>query len=614
MSAVAKKIAIVGHRGTGKTSFLHRFENAYRSEGRKLRPFDLDQEIEQNAGRSIHEIFQSDGEAVFRRLEREAFKKIEDELSHSHSESDVVVVCGAGFDPSLIGQDWHVLWLRRVTDRQGRIFTNRPRLNAKTSPLDEFLERFERREKLYAERADETLWLDEGIEEVEDPAETEFILGTPSDVGGAITLLPQHFSNHFESWVTQRAQWGINWFELRDDLLTPEQFKLALEHIPAERALLSFRDPEREGQTAGWIDRLGLHYDWPVERGECPFGNPRYLSLHDRGDGSLEDAFKKFPHEVPPGTQLKAALPIRSLKELETAHRWQMANGAQRIFLPMSENGRWDWYRLLRQRDYSLNFVRESQGSSGDQPTLLKWLRRRFVSGPYFAAVLGDPVSHSRTPMEHASYFRALNASVFGIQLPENEATSEALGFLRELGLRWAAVTAPLKHFAFEVCAGLSDRAEELRSVNTLIFDQKRGVWAGTNTDFDGFREAVHSVEKELGAPIAVWGGGGTLEVVKRVLKHADLFSARTGEVRDGTTTSDYQPHAVIWAVGRSREVKMPPHSWKPKLVLDLNYSDDSPGREYALEVGARYVSGLTMFHAQAAIQRSFWTEAQEMK
>jgi hypothetical protein len=44
---------------------------------------------------------------------------------------------------------------------------------------------------------------------------------------------------------------------------------------------------------------------------------------------------------------------------------------------------------------------------------------------------------------------------------------------------------------------------------------------------------------------------------------------------------------------------------------VDLNYTDDSGGREYAQRVKAEYRSGVKMFRAQAQHQRDFW-EIQE--
>ncbi|MNT55881.1 hypothetical protein D3C72_1931500 [compost metagenome] len=47
-------------------------------------------------------------------------------------------------------------------------------------------------------------------------------------------------------------------------------------------------------------------------------------------------------------------------------------------------------------------------------------------------------------------------------------------------------------------------------------------------------------------------------------------------------------------------------------MVLDLNYKEDSMGREYAQICGANYTSGVVMFLAQAREQRIFWSQFEE--
>ncbi|MNL62489.1 hypothetical protein D3C87_1865150 [compost metagenome] len=56
----------------------------------------------------------------------------------------------------------------------------------------------------------------------------------------------------------------------------------------------------------------------------------------------------------------------------------------------------------------------------------------------------------------------------------------------------------------------------------------------------------------------------------------------------------------------------MPPPEWRPAMILDLNYKEDSMGREYAQSFGANYTSGLVMFLAQAQGQRAFWSQCEE--
>jgi shikimate 5-dehydrogenase len=356
-----------------------------------------------------------------------------------------------------------------------------------------------------------------------------------------------------------------------------------------------------------------LAYDWPIERGSHkPNATPRYLSLHERAPGqSLVQALSRFPLEVPVGTELKAALPTHDFLELRSGHEWREALPTARIFLPMSDDGRWSFYRLLMSRKQSLGFFRESDGSSSDQPTLLQWLR---LKPGCFAAILGDPVCHSRTPMEHYGFFASRAESVLAVRISEFEWREErALEFLQMLGLRHAAVTAPLKTAAFQSCRKHDEVATRLGSVNTMLWLEEKRMWSGANTDLIGLQRAVdelRSVHPYFG-PIAVWGGGGTLATAKTVFEGAEFFSARSGENRiaDRVTSEQFRPDTVVWGVGRGRGSDVrPPVAWKPKQIIDLNYSDDSPGREYALTIpGCRYVSGLGMFRAQAEAQRNFW-------
>jgi shikimate 5-dehydrogenase len=605
------RTAVVGHRGVGKSSFSRRVQTYFEHEAREVTCLDLDREIEKRTGRTVRDIFERDGESAFRWLEIETFRAIDEEtkaLPH-----DVFLVFGAGFDPSAIPETWRCLWLRRATDANGRIFLDRPRLDPELSALAEYKARAASREPRFAARSDEVLWLDEGLESA-DESECGFIIGDLREVGGAVTVMPSQFNReaYIETWARARVNWGLRWFELRDDLLTPDQMERAIRFLPDDRVLVSFRSEERAEATAAFIERHGPAFDWPIEFGPSIWGEPRFLSLHQRREGeSITEALSRFPREIPAGTQLKAALPTHSFDDLREGDTWMRQFPEARLFLPMSKEGRWSWYRLLQGNSYDLNFVRDFEASTPDQPTLLQWARRarlpkRVTS---FAAILGDPVSHSRTPMEQGSFFAAKSAPVLSIRMTEDEWTRGALEFLRSIGLEWAAVTAPLKRLAFESCRARDTLSLELASVNTMKWTD-RG-WSGANTDREGFVGLVEKAKAEqpLGK-IAVWGGGGTLNVITSVLPEAELFSVRTKENRakGRSPAAGFSPDTVIWAAGRSTsDEETVPSNWKPRLIIDLNYSEDSPGRDYALRVGCRYISGLAMFRTQAEAQRRFW-------
>jgi len=77
-------IALIGFMGTGKTVVGQLLAKKL---GKKF--VELDLLIEQKAGRSIPEIFQQDGEVVFRELEIEVTKEVS-------KDKNLVVACGGG--------------------------------------------------------------------------------------------------------------------------------------------------------------------------------------------------------------------------------------------------------------------------------------------------------------------------------------------------------------------------------------------------------------------------------------------------------------------------------------------------------------------------------------
>ena len=202
-------------------------------------------------------------------------------------------------------------------------------------------------------------------------------------------------------------------------------------------------------------------WDWPVELGPEPelgLRPPRIASLHTRLAGeSLAAAIQRL-HDAGAGAELlKLAVPIYDLTELLYGHAWVQRAPDRHQFLPACPlgSGRWSWYRLWRGAGQRLNFVRERAAAgnapSADQPTLYEWLVRHqaptsAAGGPQFAALLGDPVAHSRTPAEQRPYFHKYGWPVFLIAVTDADLRAgEPLPILAELGLRAAAVTAPRK-------------------------------------------------------------------------------------------------------------------------------------------------------------------------
>jgi shikimate 5-dehydrogenase/shikimate kinase len=602
------KLVLMGHRGTGKSHLLERLKIYLKDTNPLTKFFDLDREIEFRQGKTISQIFTDVGETRFRELEILTFKQLV--LGHA----DFVISLGAGFALQEIPQDCHRLWIRRKTDALGRIFLNRPRLNPEISPLDEYLQRLPLREERYRKYATEEYIMPEGIEGT-NPVEQKIFQEDFRNLGGILTLLPSHFQN-MESLQKRIRSFDVDFFELRDDLLTLQQIQTVTSLLPPRRVLISLRKQKTDTWLREFL-RTGVWWDWALELGTCPFGPAPVFSIHQMEPNSLaslEDLEMELArHRIPEQAHIKLSPVTHNYQELSVLIHWQEQDPANRSILPRSnEFGRWNWIRQWLKGRQKINFFRLDQGSALDQPTLYEWMATPFHTRQ-FAALLGHPVFHSRTAIEQQDYFRKKDRPVFAIDIEQKELAA-AMALLPKLGLDAAAVTAPLKSGIYNWTPYRSTLAGELESANTLV--RKDQVWYSHNTDLDGFRALFAQITGDTQS-VAVWGGGGTLPVILKVVPHALCFSARSKSYRlehgdqqkrsrDEIVSMQLEgPRILIWAA--SPEAQFPPEDWRPEFVVDLNYREDSLAREYALQVGAQYIDGLVMFKEQARAQREFW-------
>ena len=588
------KMILIGARGVGKTSLLQRLQIYLHSVGHShTRAFDLDREIERAMGLSVAEIFAKYGEEAFREFEISRFRDLT-------SGDDYVMALGAGFplDRISIPENVDVIWVRRPTDNLPRVFMDRPRLSPEHSAGNEYLEKLKAREPLYQKFSNRIYELPEGLTAASEFEKYFFLARYASDhqMGGGIWTLQNS---------AEFCPIDADYFEVRDDLEIPS----LLFPLP-ERMLFSFRKKIASDEflkRALEMQKKGALIDWPVELGQ-PRVPMQILSLHERLEGeSLSGTADRLLHfNQQYGTAsvlLKLAVKTHSFAELQEGLKWQREDPEHRSFLPRSDEGRWRWYRLWARSSQKLNFIGTGLTEVKDQPSLYEWMSEpEGIPGvSSFAAVLGDPVFHSYSPIENSAYFKSHQAAVYSIQIHEEE-WPVAIPLLLDMGLKWVSVTSPHKRRAASL-AGLTE------PMNTLYWTGSR--WLATNTDEAGFRELADSVG-DLGH-VAVWGGGGTLQILKSNLPGARFFSASTGLERDSKDLP-MSPDTLVWAASPQAE---PPHlskeacrNWKPQTVIDLNYRDDSRAKEYCQSCGARYISGLMMFKAQAQGQRTFW-EAQ---
>lgn len=135
----------------------------------------------------------------------------------------------------------------------------------------------------------------------------------------------------------------------------------------------------------------------------------------------------------------------------------------------------------------------------------------------FWAAVLGSPIAHSKSPGIHRAAYRYLNAPITyeRIELAETQADA----FMESLDQRYGStrqlagfsVTMPLKSVMVPHMARVSKLVADLGVLNTIVFDQ-HGQAHGYNTDVEGVRRALIQAgfEADSGGTMGILGAGGT--------------------------------------------------------------------------------------------------------
>ena len=238
---------------------------------------------------------------------------------------------------------------------------------------------------------------------------------------------------------------------------------------------------------------------------------------------------------------------------------------------------------------------------------------------PRKAAVLGSPISHSRSPQLHLAAYRALGLD--GWTYDRIECTADELPVLvAGFGPEWVgvSVTMPGKFAALRFADERTARAELVGSANTLVRSQ--GGWRADNTDIDGVKGALGPVAGRA----AVLGSGGTapavvvglaelgvqdISVVARNLEKAArlvAIGARLGvEIRWielGTTLVDVD--VVVSTVPADVAAQHADTVAATPLLLDAIYDPWPTPLATAVEAaGGKVVSGLQMLLHQAFAQ-----------
>lgn len=252
-------------------------------------------------------------------------------------------------------------------------------------------------------------------------------------------------------------------------------------------------------------------------------------------------------------------------------------------------------------------------------------------------AVVGNPISHSKSPRIHSLFASETGEPMeyTAIQAPLDDFVGTVKQFF-ERGGKGLNVTVPFKEEAWKLADRRTERAENAGAANTLYLDDD-DVLTADNTDGSGIVQDLvgnHGLTLE-GARILVLGAGGavrgvlgpilaehpaSITIANRTVAKADalvqLFSPVAGETRMNACGFE-QPREpfdlIINGTSASLQGDLPPLSpgviGEKTVVYDMMYSlQTTTFNQWALEQGAQTVhDGLGMLVEQAAESFRIW-------
>jgi shikimate dehydrogenase len=135
--------------------------------------------------------------------------------------------------------------------------------------------------------------------------------------------------------------------------------------------------------------------------------------------------------------------------------------------------------------------------------------QNKFNHNTKIVGVIGHPIKQSYSPLMHNIAFEiaGLNYIYLPFDVPANSLKDAMKGMLA-LGIRGFNVTIPLKEKILPLLKDVSEEANIIGAVNTVVNDD--GILRGYNTDVHGIVESLNPFKDDLaGAKVSVIGTGG---------------------------------------------------------------------------------------------------------
>ncbi len=265
-----------------------------------------------------------------------------------------------------------------------------------------------------------------------------------------------------------------------------------------------------------------------------------------------------------------------------------------------------------------------------------------------FLALIGNPVSHSMSPIMQNAAIEYLGLDLIYLAIPcKNNDLKTVINSLKKMNCKGLNITIPFKQKVFNMCSEISPVAKKVKAINTLkLRDDKN--WSGTNTDVDGFIYPLKNLDLRKKTSIIIGSGGAARSVVQGLkdlkLSKITIISRNRDSLNE--LVSNFKDDIKIEGLMHTNKkisnciqetdliVNSTPVGMKTTtneevipfgksfwnsidsktIVYDLIYNPSpTPFLKFCEKKGCMTIDGTQMLIAQGAKSLSFWTDGLEV-
>ena len=265
-----------------------------------------------------------------------------------------------------------------------------------------------------------------------------------------------------------------------------------------------------------------------------------------------------------------------------------------------------------------------------------------------FLALIGNPVSHSLSPIMQNAAIQYLGLDLIYMAIPcKDEDLEIVVNSLKKMNCKGLNITIPFKQKVFNMCSEISPVAKKVKAINTLKLTDDKD-WIGTNTDIDGFIYPLKNLNLIKKSSIILGSGGAARSVIQGLIKlklsKITIISRNKSSLNElitnfkndieieGLLSTNNEINNLIQEtdliinttpVGMSNtinndEIPFGKNFWdsinSKTIVYDLIYNPSpTPFLKFCDKKGCMTIDGTQMLIAQGAKSLSFWTNGLEV-